>query len=74
MTKTLSICALLLLAGCNASIETPYEPANRTGKIQDTSAGVVEVIALSDGTRCAVYDGYNAGGIHCDWQRPGVER
>ena len=33
----------------------------------------VEEFRLADGTRCVLYDGYNAGNITCDWSRAEVE-
>jgi hypothetical protein len=71
MTKTLSIVALLALSGCSPARD--YEPANREGKLKDTSTGQIEVILLDDGTRCAVYAGYKNGGIDCDWSTRDVE-
>lgn len=37
---------------------------------QRVEVRVVE-ITLSDGTRCAVYDRHNRGGMSCDWGQAG---
>lgn len=55
---------LLLLAGCDGSVPT-NSPA---------TWNPVKVVVLPDGTRCAVIDGSNGGGIDCDWQSERVEK
>lgn len=70
MTKTLSICCLLLLAGC-AKVDPPLStPKAQAG----LNYGHVVVITLDDGTRCAAIDSYYGGGIDCEWRSEHVER
>ena len=30
--------------------------------------GSIVEVKLQDGTRCAVFDGFKAGGLSCDWE------
>lgn len=63
------IAATLLLAGCSAS-ETSIDQHDSkviTEAYSIYGDGVV-VFKLKDGTRCALYQGYKAGGLSCDWR------
>jgi outer membrane biogenesis lipoprotein LolB len=71
MTKMLSICAMLLLAGCAKTDRPPrVEPLNVEVQRYEVGAYYVREFRLSDGTRCvAMID----TGIQCDWQPQKVE-
>jgi hypothetical protein len=34
----------------------------------NVQGGNIVMVTLEDGTRCAVFDGYKAGGLSCDWK------
>ena len=56
--RIILIILALVLSGC--------------GPERDVRMGLdngVYLIELSDGTRCAVYDGPFSGGITCDWEQ-----
>lgn len=50
---------LLSLIGCSPS---GPPTANRV------QGGSIVEVQLQDGTRCAVFDGFKAGGLSCDWE------
>lgn len=58
--KYLAIVVVLLLAGCSDQ-STPKATVSY-GLNQITE------INLSDGTHCAIYDGYHQGGMTCNWK------
>jgi len=47
------------LVGCK-----PPEPPTANNVL----GGTIVEVQLDDGTRCAVWDGFKAGGISCDWK------
>lgn len=64
----------LLLTGCGegASLgNSPAAPIDGTVKVPISGDDDVLVVEfhLSDGTRCVVSDGYNSGGVDCDWDK-----
>lgn len=61
---------VIALSGCSVS-QTPLDP-NESKFITESYSiwgDSVAVLKLQDGTRCAIYQGYKAGGISCDWDR-----
>lgn len=73
MTKKLTILVLILVAGC-----APAPPPGAEGSPLWVSLGestYVRQFTFRDGTRCVVMDGYQSGGIDCDWpQQEGIEQ
>jgi hypothetical protein len=70
MTKTLSICVVLLLAGC-ARTPDSAPPIDSETKRYNIGSYWVREFRLDDGTRCvAMVD----TGIQCDWQSQKVEQ
>jgi len=53
---------ILMVAIVTACGQMPPPSANNV-----QNGNIVEV-QLEDGTRCAVFDGYKAGGLSCDWK------
>ncbi len=60
--KYLALVAMLFLVGCDDA------PSKTTSVINTGGVGQVKELNLSDGTKCAIYDGYRAGGITCNWR------
>jgi hypothetical protein len=52
-----------LLVGCEVESPPPLRGPTK-----------VTIIHLPDGTRCALYDAYRAGGLSCDWGGPSAWR
>lgn len=63
MKTIILILAAIAITGC----DYPSQEEIETGPI-----GTVNVHVLADGTRCAVYKSYMAGGISCDWTKATV--
>lgn len=61
MTALKVILLMALLAGCARQELGLVEKGPKPDRY-------VREVLLSDGTRCAVYSGYKAGGISCDWK------
>lgn len=72
--KKIHICIAfaILLSGCK--IETAKAEAPNNGvlvssdEIAGSVAGLVKLVTLEDGTRCAVLIGTNKGAIDCSWK------
>lgn len=62
MDKCLIVACLMFLAGC--SDQSSGGQAVGSAVVND----VVKEVKLSDGTRCAVFQGVLGGGITCDWK------
>jgi hypothetical protein len=60
MKPLLFVPALVLLVGCSNEGYTPTQ--------RNVQGGNIELVTLEDGTRCAVFDGFKAGGLSCDWE------
>lgn len=56
--KYLIVVSVLLLAGCD-EVSTSSKSIGMFAEIKE--------LKLSDGTRCAVYEGTHGGGITCNW-------
>lgn len=57
-------------AGCGTEDgNSPKAPTNGTVVVPVEGTEDISVVefTLNDGTRCVVSDGYNSGGIDCDW-------
>ena len=55
--KLLIILAIVFfVGGCEVEKATPITGPSR-----------VTIFHLEDGTKCALYDGFRAGGLSCDW-------
>ena len=70
MTKTRNyriISGTIILAGVMsvtlAGCKPPAPPS-----ADNVLGGTIVEVQLADGTRCAVWDGFKAGGISCDWK------
>lgn len=70
--------ALLGLVSCGDArggrlLHPPPEPERVPGPtvletVTFEGGDTLSIIRLADGTRCAVFDGYKAGGVDCDWK------
>lgn len=60
---TLATVVILTATGCNLSRSAPTTPT-----VDNVNGGNIVEVNLQDGTRCAVWDGFKAGGISCDWK------
>ena len=56
------IASIMVIASCS------NESASNKQHEGKVFGGDDVITTLSDGTRCAVWDGYKAGGISCDWE------
>lgn len=59
-----ALLAAVLLAGCSNQDDVQDQKANPSFA---ANYGSVELVTLSNGTVCALYHGYNQGGIDCNW-------
>lgn len=72
MTKTLSICAVLLLAGCARTSPDAAPPVDvQTKRYEVGMAYWIREFRLEDGTRCVVAVDT---GIDCDFASERIER
>ena len=58
--KLLSVCLLSFTAIACGPIPPP--------SANNVQGGNIVMVTLEDGTRCAVFDGFKAGGLSCDWR------
>lgn len=56
--KIALMAAAIFLAGC----DDYKEQASVNG-------GSIKIVTLENGLVCAVYDGFKAGGLSCDWEK-----
>ncbi len=59
MKMIIAVTIVAFLVGCKAESLPPTQ-----SRVQ---GGDIEMVTLKDGTRCAVFKGYKAGGLSCDW-------
>lgn len=66
-----AVILFLALAGCSVSAdnEVTSDGVAYTTVVAKGYSMYVTEITLSDGTQCAVAQGYYKGGITCDWGR-----
>jgi len=65
-----AVVAVLLLAGCGGesfASESEPEITIEWMEVEDSIYGFIGTFQLPDGTFCAIYDGFRAGGLSCDW-------
>ena len=62
MITAATLAAVVLLTGCAQEREAPATP----GPVGGTTE-VIHVDVDGRSVTCVVWDGYNAGGISCDW-------
>ena len=63
----MNIKQLIIILACSVTIAGCNESNGNAQKPKHTDVRGVYEITLKDGTRCALFDGYKAGGISCDW-------
>lgn len=71
MRKIVAIVALLALAGCSDPAPETSVSKTQTG---DGSLSVEVIEVNGRQISCVVFDGYNAGGVSCDFTREATIR